>query len=243
MTKIIAHRGFSGSYPENTMLAFQKAVEAGCDGIELDVHLSKDGEVVIIHDEHFQRVTGGRIGEVRNFTLSELSQIDVSNGHPAAYGFTPIPSLKEYFTYVKEQRIFTNIELKNTIVEYPGLEEKVIKLIYEYGLEERVLLSSFNHQSMVKSKKLSPITKCAFLVACHMCDAGAYARRYGVDYINPLFTFVNDQNMAEMGRNGIEVQAWTVNEEEDMKSMLSHNVFAIITNYPDKLRKLIYEQI
>lgn len=235
MTKIIAHRGFSGQYPENTMLAFQKAVEAGCDGIELDVHLSKDGEVVIIHDEHIGRVSGGRRGMVKDLTAEELRRIDVSSGCSAKYGFNPIPTLREYFEFVKNHDVFTNIELKNSLVLYEGLEEKTIALIKEFGLLDRVLFSSFNHRSMVKAKKLSPQTRCAFLVGCHMCDGGAYTKAHGVDYLNPLYTGLDAEAIEEVHASGIGLQAWTVNEEEDMRFLAEHEIFGIITNYPDRL--------
>ena len=95
-TNCIAHRGFSGEYPENTMLAFQKAVEAGCDGIELDVHLTKDGEIVVIHDETVDRTTDGR-GAVKDYTLSELRRLDASGRFTGLFGVQHIPTLREYF--------------------------------------------------------------------------------------------------------------------------------------------------
>ena len=239
MTKIIAHRGFSSQYPENTMLAFRKAVEAGCDGIELDVHLSKDGEVVVIHDEFVDRVTGGRKGLVKDMTAGELGRIDVSSGHPGSFGFNPIPTLREYFEFARTQDIFTNIELKNTIVEYEGLEEKVIALIREYGLLDRVLFSSFNHRSMVKAKKLSPETRCAFLVASHLCAGGRYTKSHGVDYINPIYTYLDQDTIREIHDEGIQIQAWTVDEEKDMRYLAEQEIFAIITNCPDRLVKVL----
>ena len=99
---IIAHRGLSGIYPENTMLAFRKAIEAGCDGIELDVHLSKDGELVVIHDEKVDRTTDGR-GAVKDFTLQELRALDASGKYTGRFGIQPIPTLREYFSYVNRR--------------------------------------------------------------------------------------------------------------------------------------------
>ena len=95
-----AHRGFSGKYPENTMLAFEKAVEAGADGIELDVHFSKDGELVVIHDERIDR-TCDASGFVRDYTLKELQSFDASAGFKGIYGFNRIPTLREYFEFIK----------------------------------------------------------------------------------------------------------------------------------------------
>ena len=114
MSKIFAHRGFSGKYPENTMIAFEKAVEIGVDGIELDVHLTKDNELVIIHDEDVKRTTNGE-GLVKDMTLEELKKLDASATFVGQYGVNPIPTLREYFELVKDTNIITNIELKTSV--------------------------------------------------------------------------------------------------------------------------------
>ena len=127
MTKNFAHRGFSGKYPENTMLAFEKAIEAGADGIENDVHLTKDGVPVIIHDELVDRTTNGK-GYVKDYTYEELSKLDASYIFPE-YGVLHIPTLREYMELVKDKDIITNIELKTGVFEYPGIEEKVYAIL------------------------------------------------------------------------------------------------------------------
>ena len=128
MALIYAHRGFSALYPENTMLAFRKAAMAGADGIELDVHLSKDGEVMIIHDEKLGR-TCGLDGVVSDYTRTELEKINAGKTKDERFGFTPIPSLDEYLEFAKEEGIVTNIELKTAPVSYPDIEEKVLALV------------------------------------------------------------------------------------------------------------------
>ncbi len=138
-----AHRGFKGKYPENTMLAFNKAIEAGADGIEFDVHLSKDGEIVIIHDETLERTTDGS-GLVGEKTLDQLKNLNASKAYPD-YQVQRILTLSEYFDFAKDYDIITNIELKTSIIDYPGIEEKVYKVIKEYNLAEKVIISSFNH--------------------------------------------------------------------------------------------------
>ena len=110
MAKNIAHRGFSGRYPENTMLAFEKALEIGAEGIEFDVHLSKDGELVIIHDELLDRTTNGS-GLVAEHTLAQLRQLDASASFTGVYGVNPIPTLEEYFQLIQGKEMLTNIEL------------------------------------------------------------------------------------------------------------------------------------
>ena len=162
MTLNIGHRGFSGLYPENTMLSFQKALEAGVDGFEFDTHLTKDGEIVVIHDEKIDRTTNGT-GFVKDYTYEELKQFDASSCSPASMASTISPALREYFELTKGMNLMTNIELKNSIIWYDGMEEKVIAMIREYGVEEQIVLSSFNHYSIMKCKKLAPELKCGFL--------------------------------------------------------------------------------
>ena len=140
MSKVFAHRGWSGKYPENTMLAFEKAVELGVDGIELDVHLSGDRQLVIIHDETVDRTTNGK-GFVKDMTVEQLKALDASAGFMGVYGKTEIPTLREYMELVKDLPLVTNIELKTNIYEYEGLEEMVYEMIKEYSLQDRVIIS------------------------------------------------------------------------------------------------------
>ena len=127
-----AHRGFSGEYPENTMLAFKKAYETGCEGIELDVHLSKDGHLVVIHDETVDRTTD-RTGFVRDFTLQELQEINAGTEE----AFEGIPSFEEYCIWVKDLPLITNIEIKTNRYYYPGIEEKVLAMVEKYQLQKK----------------------------------------------------------------------------------------------------------
>ncbi len=238
VTKNIAHRGFSSKYPENTMLAFEKAVEAGCDGIELDVQLTKDGVPVVIHDETTKRTTN-RAGRVRSLTLKELKELDASNGFSTEYGMNRIPTLEEYFEYIRDKDIFTNIELKNSVVRYEGMEEKVIGLVRRYDLVGRVVFSSFNHHSMILCKKLCPEIPCSFLTNCWQIGAGMYARRNGVEFVNPMFPFLTEFNIRELRKNGIRAQAWTVDFVRSMRRLARMDIFAIITNRPDTLKKVL----
>ena len=150
--KVYAHRGYSGLYPENTMLAFEKAAETGCDGIELDVQLTKDGTVVVIHDETVDRTTWGT-GRVLDYTHEELRKLDASRLFGDRYGFCPIPSFEEYCSWAAGQNLVTNIEIKTGVYYYEELEKKTLEIVRKYGLEDRVFYSSFNHMSLVRIKE------------------------------------------------------------------------------------------
>lgn len=232
------HRGFSGAYPENTMLAFEKALEAGCEGIELDVHLTRDGEVVIIHDETIDR-TSNRRGKVMDMTYEELCQVDFSYRFAGQFGFQKIPTLREYFNLVGDRDIVTNIELKTGVYEYPGIEKAVYDIIQEYHMEEKVIISSFNHHSVLRMKKIAPQLRCGFLSETWILDVGSYVERYGVEAYHPQFHMLTKEETNDLKAHNIAINTWTVNEPEDIQHMIDLEVDGIISNYPDRVAELL----
>lgn len=236
MSKIFAHRGYSGKYPENTMIAFKKALECGVDGIELDVQLTKDGEVVIIHDETIDRTTTGK-GFVVDYTYEELERFDASFKFKDL-GFNKIPTLREYFQLVKDYDMVTNVELKTGINEYLGIEEKVWELIKEYNLEEKVIISSFNHFSVMRMKDIAPQLKYGFLSEDWIIDAGKYTHSHGVQCYHPRFNNLVPDVIKELKKYNLEINTWTVNLEEDMRYLYSNNIDVIITNYPELAQEI-----
>lgn len=234
MSKIFAHRGFSGKYPENTMLAFEKAVAIGVDGIELDVHLTKDGEIVIIHDEDIKRTCDGE-GLVKDMTLEELKKFDASAAFRGVYGFCGIPTLREYFELVKDTDIITNIELKTGVYEYEGIERKVTDLIKEFGLEDKIIFSSFNHFTVKRCEKIAPEIKRGFLTGDWLVDFGKYTRERNVQCCHPWHITLSKEVIDEMHSAGCEINTWTVNEYEDIERLAEWGVDSLIGNFPDRM--------
>lgn len=240
MTMIFGHRGFSGYYPENTMLAFQKlAEETKADGIELDVQLSRDGEVVIMHDETLDRTTNGS-GYVKDYTLKELKTLSVGVNFK---GFLPrqtIPTLREYLEFIRTTDLITNIELKDSIVPYPGMEEKVISLVREFGLEKQVWYSSFNHYSMAEVLRLDPGAKRGLLTDTWLINAGAYCAAQKATTLNASSYFALAPGLAyDLHHHGIGLQAWTPNEMPLMQQLIEAGCDVLITNYPDRAAEVI----
>lgn len=243
MKKVIknfAHRGFSGKYPENTMLAFEKAIEAGADGIELDVQLTKDNEVVIIHDENVARTTGEK-GDVRDFTYEEISKLDASYIYKGKYGINKIPTLREYFELVKDKDIVTNVELKTGVIEYIGIEDKVLELIQEYHLEDKVIISSFNHFSIMRMKEIAPNLKYGLLSETWLIDAGKYVHNLGIQCYHPLYRNLTEDVVKEIKKYGIEINTYTVNTKEDVRNMISKGIDIVIGNFPDLIGEVMRE--
>ncbi|MDD7255592.1 glycerophosphodiester phosphodiesterase [Bullifex porci] len=233
--KIIAHRGFSGIYPENTMLAFKKAIEIGADGIELDVHLSKDGQVMIIHDEALKRTTG-LDGVISDYTRAELEKISAGKTKNDEFGFTPIPSLEEYLAFMAEHRDkITNIELKTAPVYYPEIEEKTLELVRKFDLEKNIIYSSFNWLSIERMQRLGTISETGLLFSgMKLYNQAHIIKSLGINYFHPDFNDLTDEIVKSYLDNKVGLNVWTVNEIEDMKVCLSWNIDGLITNFPDR---------
>lgn len=235
----IAHRGFSGKYPENTMLSFKKAVEAGCDGIENDVQLTKDGVAVICHDEKIDRTTNGT-GFIKDYTYKELLKFDAGIKFGKEFKGLTIPTLDEFLDYVKDKNLYIDIELKTGVILYDGIEEIVIRKINEYGIKEKTILSSFNHYSMVKCKTIDNAMKTGLLYAAGLYEPQRYAEYVGADALHPLFySVLNEQIVKNIKNANLLINTYTVNEEIYMKKLIQLGIDGIITNYPDKLKKVL----
>lgn len=231
--KVIAHRGFSGKYPENTMLAFQKAEEAGCDEIELDVQLTKDNVLVIIHDEAIDRVSNGK-GFIRDFTFEELQKFNINAKFGDEFGFNPIPSFEEYLSWVKRKQVTTNVELKTGKYYYKDLEEKVIAMIRAFGLEDKVMFSSFNHLSLLRCKEIIPEIECGVLVLKEgIGNAGFYASKYKFECYHPDVKGLTDDTVKNCKDYGIKLNVWTVNDEMNLQKSFDWGCNGVITNCPD----------
>lgn len=238
--KNFAHRGFCGKYPENTMLAFRKALEVGIDGIELDVQLTKDGQVVIIHDEKVDRTTNGT-GFVADYLLEDLQKLDASSVFAGQMGFNPIPTLREYFELVKDWPIVTNIELKTSVNEYPGIEQKVLELIREFGLEKKIIISSFNHYSVAKMKTMAPELEYGLLSDTWILNAGAYTKSHDVACYHPSVRQMKQEIVDELKANGRIINVWTVNTEEQIRDLYHKGIDCVIGNFPDLTARVLKE--
>ena len=238
MTKVIAHRGYSSRYPENSLLAFEQALALGADGAEFDVQLSSDGAPVVFHDESLKRITGDDL-LIKDLTLRELKTLDISYKFAGLCPVQRIPTLEEYFALVNEHDFLSIIELKTAIFEYPGIEKKVVALIDAFRLNDRVILSSFNHYSLLRVKELAPDLPCGILYECRIAEPQRYAATLGMQYLHPDYRFLNDAELKKYEAAGIKTNPWTVDDPRDIRYLLSQkNVYAIMSNKPDVVMAL-----
>lgn len=236
---IFGHRGASGYAPENTLEAFELAVRMGADGVELDVHLTKDGELVVTHDERIDRVSDGT-GLVAEHTLAELKKLRFNKTFPE-YADARIPTLKEVFELIRPTGLRINTELKNSYIDYPNLEQRVIELAAKEGMLDRLIFSSFNHYSMQRVKAIDRSLFCGLLYEATLVNSWDYAAALGMDALHPHFSevLVPGGECEKAHARGIAVNTWTVNTEEDLRAVFLAGADVIITNYPDRALQIL----
>jgi glycerophosphoryl diester phosphodiesterase len=236
---VIAHRGSSGARPENTLAAFEHAVEEAADMIETDLHLSRDTVVVIHHDPELERL--GEEGEIRDRTASELA---LMNAAPGAEISEKMPTLLDILDRFGD-RIQFNLELKvgANDVAYEGLEDIVVSAVEERGLMSRILFSSFYDPVLARLRDRSAAARIALLISPRgniaILDRAA---RVAAEAINPDIRLVTEDLVRQAHRAGLCVYPYTANDSNEMARLLDCGVDGIITNHPARLQALLYER-
>ncbi len=237
----IAHRGFSGQYPENTLLAFEQAYQAGADGIELDVRLTKDGEVVVFHDPTIDRMTGKK-GAVNGYDLNELTSYPLTHSLEKNQKQQYIPTLSDYLIWAENKPILSNIELKNKEDVDNDLVLKVAEVLQKFELEGTVLFSTFQKKSIERIREVMPDVKTGLLLSKYDEPAIHLAKEMGADYVHlkavnltvPLIELAHDL--------GLGINVWTVNGIKELEKINNIGVEGIITDFPDRLRDIQYKK-
>ena len=236
MTKIFAHRGSKGTHPENTLASFKEAVRVGSDGIELDVHLTKDGQLVVIHDETVDRTTNGT-GEIRTLTLAEIKELDAGSWFNERFAGEKIPTLEEVLLLLTELGFNgqLNIELKTDVIQYKGLVEKCLALQSAKDWPFAIVYSSFNPYTLVELKEANPSQEIGLLFEskewADKGDAMLEKESYHPDL--KLLDWAIEWN-----RNQLPLRVWTVNEDTDINRCFELLIEAIFTDYPEKALQL-----
>jgi glycerophosphoryl diester phosphodiesterase len=231
VTEIWAHRGARREAPENTLRAFELAVTQDADGIELDVQLSADGVVVVMHDETVDRTTDGS-GPLVGHTLAQLQSLDASAGM-ARYTGVQVPTLAEALDLLAPSGLKLNIELKNSEEVYPGLEEQVLAAIAAHDLADRTVLSTFNHYSLKKLQALGATSQLGMLYTDPLYKPWRYASRLGVGAIHPPARFVLGGGWVRHAQAaGLAVRPWVVNSERLLARMFRWGVEGVFTDVP-----------
>ncbi len=237
---IIAHRGASSFAPENTTAAFRKAVELNADAIEFDVKLTKDGEMVIIHDQLLERTTNGS-GKVIDCTYEELYRLDAGSFFSEEFKGEKIPLLKNVLEQFSD-KLLINIEITNYKSSHDGLAGNIAALVKAMGIEKRVFFSSFLPKNLKITSEILPEVPTALLT---LPGLPGLLSRSGLFYkispqlIHPYYKDISAAYIKRQHAKGRKVNVWTVNQKEDMQEMIKLEVDGLITDDPVLARKLV----
>jgi glycerophosphoryl diester phosphodiesterase len=237
---VVAHRGFSGAAPENTLAAFRKGIEIGSDMIELDIHLSSDGRIVVVHDETLERTTNGR-GRVADLSFEELKRLDAGSKFGPEFSGERIPAFEEVLAVAKG-RVFVNIEIKNPShgkYSITKLTERAVGEVKRAGMSHRVIFSSFNPASLEWIKKNEPGLQVALLYhrPWEVLSEVTGGKEYKI--LNLRNLYLTRDKIGTIHREGMKVNVYTVNSEEELKQFVTWGADGIITNYPDRLIRIL----
>jgi glycerophosphoryl diester phosphodiesterase len=237
--EIIGHRGAMGHAPENTLASFQKAIDMGATMLELDVHLARDGELVVIHDNELARTTTGT-GLVEDMTLAEIRSFDAGIAMGMNYQGQRVPTLQEVIELIGSQ-LALNIEIKAGRQVYPGIVPRVLEVISHYDISDRIVLSSFHRVYLREVKQRAPEIEVALLYAEALSDILDEAVKEQWQGLHPWYRLIDKDLIDGARQRGLSVRAWTVNQLSEMVSLAKLGVNGICTNFPDVLKSVITE--
>ncbi len=238
-TRVIAHRGFSGAAPENTLAAVRAAIDVGVDMVEVDVTLTADGEVVVIHDSTLQRTTNGG-GDVLQFILTDLRQLDAGSWFSRAFAGERIPTLDEMLAEA-DDRVLLNVEIKSEAVGL-GVVEKVAAAIRARDMIGEIVVSSFSPTALEKIHRIAPEIRSAALFNKELhegMDPVDIVTSVGASGLNISRTRLTPEMLRRCRDNGIPIAVYTVNKKRHMRKTIDLGVDAIFTDHPDRLLEVL----
>lgn len=245
---VISHRGANIYAPQNTLSAFKKSAQIGVDGFETDVHVTKDGELVICHNYTIDETSDGE-GKISEMTLSQLRKRDFGNYFSPKFKGEKIPTVDEFLSLVETTDIsILNIELKSPKETETGIVKETIRLVKEHGLFDKLIISSFDSKLLVEAKEIDEKCKTGFLYCFNSKSAYTqvklnryvdFAKSIGADALHPHYVFVDEKYVYNAHNAGIMVNPWTVDSAKVIERMIKCGVDSLITNYPDVANGII----
>jgi glycerophosphoryl diester phosphodiesterase len=236
---VIAHRGASACAPENTMAAFRRAVELGARFIETDLHLSRDGKIVAIHDDTLERTTNGH-GLVRDHTVKELRELDAGSWFAPAFAGEYVPSLEEILELAGHADLSLYLEIKGG--SGYGIERALAAALHERREAHGVVVLSFEPRALEQVHQLDRVLMTGLLFEDSKMDVVERAVKIGARQLAPRGDHVTPELVARAHFHGLQVVTWTINEPEQMRALTAAGVDGIMTDYPDRLVAVVGEQ-
>lgn len=234
---VTGHRGAMGHAPENTMVSFAKGLELGADMLELDIHVTRDEKLVVMHDGDVSRTTNGT-GHIKDMTLAEIKELDAGVKFDSRFAGERVPTLVELLEWAKG-RIQLAIEIKGDPIPTPGIEDKLVKLLREYELLDDVIAISFHHYAVKRVKELEPRIMTGILFTGMLVDPIAAARSALSDSLRPSWQYWTPESVKRAHDAGLVAHSWIANDEDLMNYLVSMGIDSIGTNFPDRMRSFL----
>lgn len=243
MAKIIAHRGANKAAPQNTIPAFRAALEMKCDGFENDVHLTKDGHIVVCHNYQIDATSNGT-GTIKDMTFDELRSYDFGSYFDESFKGVKIPELKEFLEVAKGVEII-DIEIKPPLDHNLMIVQKTLEEVERFGLTDKLLISSFSDEVLLEVKRLNDAVPTGLLydptseiIDKIFDDPFSFAESLGCSALHPVYFYADDDYIKEAHKRGMQVNAWTCNSETLVNSLLDFGCDGLITDVPDFVREI-----
>ncbi len=236
---VIGHRGAMGYRPENTMPSFEHALALGADCVEFDVHLTRDGVPVVIHDDTVERTTNGQ-GLVRDHTLSELQRLEAGTWFGPEYAGARIPTLDEVLEWARLSGMVVDVEIKNAPIYYAGIEEAVVAALRRAGMGDQAVVSSFDHHAVKRVGELDPDLVLGVLYGARPADAGlCLAQLVGAQVLLPHEAYARAADIQAAHAAGLTVVPWTTSDPERICELIAAGVDGVCSNHPDVVRQTV----
>ncbi|MGC9144660.1 MAG: glycerophosphodiester phosphodiesterase [Nitrososphaeria archaeon] len=233
---LFGHRGARGLAPENTLPAFDLALQYGMDGVELDVHESADGEIIVMHDELVDRTTNGN-GYIKEMTLEQIKSLDAGVKFSSKYAGTKVPTLSEVFDRYREKLLY-KVEIKHSYEYYPNIEEKVLETVDRFNLKKNVQIISFDFDSLKKVREIDNKIEIGLIIEGRPRWFIDIAKKLEATWIQAFHGLVYSKNdVTELHKDGIKLGLWTINEVKDIIRFCEMGVDDLTGDYPDRLSK------
>lgn len=242
-TLIFGHRGAKAYCPENTLFSFETAINQGADGLELDVHYSKDGQIVVFHDFDLEELTGEK-AMIYEKTWEELSQLEIKHDIKGKC----IPTLEQVLKLIERKSkelnkpLYLNVEFKAGSQLYKGIEARAKALCEAYLPKENIIYSSFDHFALKEIKKLDPEAITGALTAEAMVDPWLYTKHIEADFYHPHYLALNEAVLKDYAEQGLRINPYTVNDPRICKGLIAAGVFGVITDCPDLMLSLFEKE-
>jgi glycerophosphoryl diester phosphodiesterase len=230
---VIAHRGASGERPENTLSAFERAADRGAPWVELDVQLTRDDQLVVIHDPTLDRTTSGH-GLVRDHTLAELDQLDAGGWFAPAYAGERIPTLAAVLAWARKRGTCVDVEIKNGPIFYDGIVERVLATIHATGTVDQALVTSFDHHAVAHLRQLNATIATGLLYAARPLDPVDLARRAGADVVLPQCAYVVADDVRAVHAADLGFATWATSDPALLARLAALGVDAVATDHPTR---------